>query len=327
MYLNLGEVSEDVLLDGKKFFENGLPADGNPAKYDSTVWGKVPNTRSLVYAFDNNDADNRDRQDVGLNGLSSEEERSWPAYAQYLSAIRGRVPESVYQEIYNDPAGDTYHYYRGADYDNVRMSVLDRYRKYNGTEGNSPNSAGSGSQYDQSSRTTPDVEDANQDYTLDEYEKFFQYRISLRPQDLIVGRNYIADKREVKIKLRNGNTETVNWYCFRVPVTEYEKTVGSIRDFSSIRFMRIFLTGFSEEVHVRFGTLQLMTSQWRNYEQAIASVSNRAPSISGSFTAASVNIEENGDRKPVNYVVPPGVSRIIEPTKPRVSIIPRAIFS
>ena len=315
MYLNLGEVSEDVLLDGKKFFENGLPADGNPAKYDSTVWGKVPNTRSLVYAFDNNDADNRDRQDVGLNGLSSEEERSWPAYAQYLSAIRGRVPESVYQEIYNDPAGDTYHYYRGADYDNVRMSVLDRYRKYNGTEGNSPNSAGSGSQYDQSSRTTPDVEDANQDYTLDEYEKFFQYRISLRPQDLIVGRNYIADKREVKIKLRNGNTETVNWYCFRVPVTEYEKAVGSIRDFSSIRFMRIFLTGFSEEVHVRFGTLQLMTSQWRNYEQAIASVSNRAPSISGSFTAASVNIEENGDRKPVNYVVPPGVSRIIDPSQ------------
>ena len=150
---------------------------------------------------------------------------------------------------------------------------------------------------------TPDYEDANSDFTLDEYEKYFQYRVSLRPQDLQLGKNYIADKREVKVKLRNGNSETVNWYCFRIPVKEYEKAVGSIRDFSSIRFMRMYLTGFTEEVHVRFATLELMRSQWRNYEQPIASAVNRTPTLSGTFSAASVNIEENGDRSPVNYVV------------------------
>ena len=315
LYLNLGEVSEDVLLDGKKFFENGIPVDGDSAKWASTVWGKVPTGKSLVYAFDNNAADSRDRQDVGLNGLSSDEERSWPAYASYLSQIRSKVKPEVYQAIYDDPAADTYHYYRGADYDDARLSVMDRYRKYNGTEGNSPNSAESGTRYDQSARTTPDVEDANGDYTMDEYEKFFQYRVSLRPADLEIGRNYISDKREVKVKLRNGNTETVNWYCFRIPINEYEKAEGGIRDFSSIRFMRMYLTGFNEEVHVRFGSLELMTSQWRNYEQPIYSVTNRTPSISGKFSATSVNIEENGDRAPVNYVVPPGVTRILDPNQ------------
>ena len=315
MYINLGEVSEDVLLDGKKFYENGMPVDGDSAKWTQTVWGKVPTGKSLVYAFDNTNADARELQDVGLNGLSSAEERTWPAYATYLDDIRGKVRPEVFQTFYDDPAADTYHYYRGQDYDDVHMSVLDRYRKYNGTEGNSPNSAESGSRYDQSARTTPDVEDANGDYTMDEYEKYFQYRISLRPSDFQIGRNYISDKREVKVKLRNGNTETVNWYCFRVPVTEYEKAEGGIRDFSSIRFMRIYLTGFTDEVHVRFGSLELMTSQWRNYEQPIYSATNRTPSISGKFSATSVNIEENGDRAPVNYVVPPGVTRILDPTQ------------
>lgn len=315
LYLNLGEVSEDVLLDGKKFFENGLPVNGDSTKWTSTVWGKVPNVKSLVYAFDNSDADGRAKQDVGLNGLSSEEERTWPAYAAYLDAIRGKVSAQVFQSFYDDPAADSYHHYRGSDYDAAEMSVLDRYRKYNGTEGNSPNSAQSDSRYDQSARTTPDYEDANSDYTLDEYEKFFQYRISLRPSDLEIGTNHISDKREVKIKLRNGNTETVSWYCFRIPITDYEKAVGAIRDFSSIRFMRMYLTGFDEEVHLRFGTLNLMTSQWRNYEQPIYSATNRAPSVSGKFSVTSVNIEENGDRSPVNYVVPPGVTRILDPSQ------------
>ncbi|MCQ2110026.1 MAG: cell surface protein SprA [Bacteroidaceae bacterium] len=314
-YINLGEVSEDILKDGKKFFENGLPTDDDPSRYTETVWGRVPNTTSLVYAFDNSDAANRARQDVGLNGLSSDEERNFPTYADYLAQIRGRVSDDAYQKIYQDPSGDTYHYYRGSDYDEQKMSILDRYRSYNGTEGNSPNSGDTNEAFNSSSRTTPDVEDANTDYTLDEYEKYFQYRISLRPSDMVVGRNFIVAKRQYKAKLRNGNTETVDWYCFRVPITGYEKVVGSIRDFSSIRFIRLYMTGFDSETHVRLGTFELMTSQWRIYEQAIASASNKTPRISGTISAASVNIEENGDREPVNYVVPPGVTRILDPSQ------------
>lgn len=312
LYINLGEVSEDVLKDGKKFFENGLPTDGSQA-WQETVWGRVPTSTSLVYAFDNNNADSRKLQDVGLNGLSSEDERTFSTYADWLDQIKGKVDADTYKKFEDDPAGDTYKYYRDPDYDEKEASILERYRRFNGTEGNSPNSDDTNLTYNSSAKTTPDVEDANTDYTLDEYEKYFSYRISIRPEDMVLGRNFIADKREYKAKLRNGKTETVNWYCFRVPITGYEKAVGAIRDFSSIRFMRMYMTGFEEETHLRFGTLELMTSQWRIYEQPIASSRNTHPKLTGTITAASVNIEENGDREPVNYVVPPGITRILDP--------------
>lgn len=313
MFINLGEVSEDILLDGKKSFENGLPVDDDPSLYTTTVWGKVPTSTSFTYAFDNSNAENRKKQDVGYNGLSSAEERLFPTYADYLDKIKSILTPSVYEKFYNDPAADNFHHYRGADYDKAQLSILDRYKLYNGVEGNSPNSNDTSEKFDQSSRTTPDAEDINHDYTLDEYERFFQYRISLRPSDLQVGGNYISDKRDVKVKLRNGKMESVTWYCFRIPIHEYERAIGGIRDFSSIRFMRIFLTNFQENTHIRFGTLELMSSQWRNYEQPIASATNKTPTISGRLTTSSVNIEENGDRQPVNYVVPPGVTRILDP--------------
>ncbi|MCQ2073721.1 MAG: cell surface protein SprA [Bacteroidaceae bacterium] len=313
-YINLGEVSEDILKDGRKFFENGLPVNGDSTKYVTTEWGRVPNTTSLIYAFDNNDAANRSKQDVGLNGLSSEEEREFPTYSIYLKSLEW-LPDEIYKTFYDDPAADNYHYFRGDDYDEARMPILQRYKLYNGTEGNSPNADDTNQQYNTSARTTPDVEDINNDYTMDEYERYFPYHISLRPKDMNVGSNFIADKREVQVKLRNDKTETVTWYCFRVPIDQHDKAVGGISDFSSIRFMRMYLTGFNEEVHLRFGTLELMTSQWRNYESPISNPSTKVASLSGTMTAASVNIEENGDRHPVNYVVPPGITRVLDPSQ------------
>lgn len=315
LYLDLGEISEDVLKDGKKFFENGLPVDRDPSKYTETVWGRVPTATSLVYAFDNNDIKSRELQDVGLNGLSSEEERLFPTYANYLNQIQGRLSATAYERIEQDPAGDTYHYFLGDDYDDLQLSVLDRYKHYNGTEGNSPNSDNTASRYNSAASTVPDVEDANSDYTLDEREKFFQYKVSIRPADFEIGTNYIVDKRVVKSKLRNGNMEEVTWYRFRIPIDQYSRCVGGIRDFSSIRFARIWLKNFKETTHLRFGTLALKTSSWRNYEQALASADNEHPQLSGEMTQASVNIEINGDRRPINYVVPPGVKRILDPVQ------------
>ena len=315
-YINLGEVSEDVLKDGKKFYENGMPVTDVAGSYTETQWGRVPTAASLVYAFDNTGA-NRPKQDVGLNGLSSEEERLFPTYMNYLSDVRGKVNEEVYRALEADPAGDTYHYYRGDDYDEQQLTILERYKHFNNTEGNSPSSEGS-TRYDKSAKTTPDVEDINQDYTLDEYEKYFEYRISLRPQDMAVGRNHITDMRTYRTKLRNGNTESVNWYKFRVPIDGYEKAVGSIRDFTSLRFMRIYMTGFSEPVIVRLATMELIRGTWRSYDQPIYSAVNKAPKVSGSMVVASVNIEENGDRKPVNYTMPPGISRVLDPSQPQL---------
>ena len=315
LYFNLGEVSEDILKDGKKFFENGLPASGNTYEYEETVWGRVPTASSLVYAFDNNGG-SRDQQDTGLNGLSSADEAQHPTYRNYLDALKGRVSQEVYDSIASDPAGDKYHFYRGGDYDAVQKSIIERYKFYNNTEGNSPYS--SGEVYSSAAKSTPDVEDTNQDFTMDEYENYFQYRISLRPEEMIVGRNYITDKRTVTTKLRNGNSESVNWYKFRIPIEDYEKVVGSIRDFTSIRFIRMYMTSFAKPVTLRFATMQLVRGTWRPYQQPIASKNNTSPTISGEFTTSSASIEEHGDRRPVNYVLPPGITRIIDPSQPQL---------
>ena len=315
LYFNLGEVSEDILKDGKKFYENGLPSSSNQFQYEETVWGRIPTNTSLVYAFDNNSG-SRDQQDCGLNGLSSADEAQHPTYKAYLDALQGRVRQEVYDSIVADPAGDNYHYFRGSDYDAAQRGIIERYKYFNNTESNSPSD--SDSEYSSAAKVTPDVEDANQDFTMDEYENYFQYRISLRPEDMQVGRNYITDKRTVTSKLRNGNTESVNWYKFRIPIDEYEKAVGTIRDFTSIRFVRMYMTQFRKPVTLRFATMQLVRGDWRPYLQPIASKNNTAPTVSGEFTTSAISIEEHGDRKPVNYVLPPGVTRIIDPSQPQL---------
>lgn len=319
LYINLGEISEDVLKDGKKFYENGLPInDNDPDAIDYTIWGKVPKRQAITYAFDNNiGAEGRKRQDVGLNGLSIEEEFEFDTYKKYLEAYRTKLSPSAISRLQDDPfsplnapAGDKFQFYRGSYYDQIEASILDRYKYFNNTEGNSPATDQTGESFSTASRSTPDVEDINQDYTLNENEAYFQYKIQLNPLKMNVGENYIVDSRKVKVELRNGAEEEVTWYQFKVPVRQGEK-IGNIQDFKSIRFMRMFLTNFKETTFLRFGTLQLVRGDWRTYEQTLNK--DNLPSGTGSLDLSTVNVEENSERQPVNYVLPPGISRVIDP--------------
>ena len=132
-----------------------------------------------------------------------------------------------------------------------------------------------------------------------------------------MGTNNITDKRVTKVKLRNGQTEEVTWYQFKVPVRS-GTPVGSIRDFKSIRFMRMFLTGFSKPVILRFATLELVRGDWRTYTDPLYNLQNPAPTVTGTLDVSTVNIEENGDKTPINYVMPPGISRVIDPGQPQL---------
>lgn len=320
LYFNLGEISEDILKDEKKFFENGLPVDGDPSKVDLTVWGKVPNQPSVGYAFDNT-AGARAIQDVGLNGLSSEEEKVYGAYKEYLDKLPLVLSPEVMNLMLNDPfsplndpGADNYMYYRNDYYESKGAGILERYKHINGTEGNSQESTG---RYDSSSKTLPDVEDIDQDNNLNEYEKYYEYKISLRPEDLHVGSNHIVDMKDTLVLLNNKNKEKVKWYLFKVPVKKYDRAVGSIRDFKTIRFMRMYLTDFAKPTVLRFGSFQLVRSEWRTYEQDLSNP-NIPPTQNGTLDVSSVNIEENGERVPVSYVIPPGVSRAQDPGQPQI---------
>ena len=311
-YINLGEVSEDVLRDGKKFYESGMPVDGS-SSFTTTQWGKIPNQSTVTYAFATSSGA-RAKQDVGFNGLTDEEEKAFGSYQEFLNNVQGRVTGAALDSIMADPANDNYHYFRGSDYDAARTPILQRYKRINNPQGNSPDSDSRNESYDTSYKTTPDVEDINQDYTLNEYEKYYQYHLSIRPQDLVVGQNYIVDKRESSVKLRNDTTETVTWYQFRIPVDDYERRVGGITDFTSIRFMRMFLTNFQKPIVMRFGNLDLVRGEWRIYQQSLSTGSE-----SGKMAVSAVNIEENNDRVPVNYVLPPGIRREQDPTQPQLT--------
>ena len=323
LYFNLGEISEDILKDGLKSYENGVPYDGNDQYMESTVWGRVSSQASLTYSFDNTSG-SRAVQDVGLDGLRNNDEFTHDSYATYLDRLRSRLSpdaiERMQNDIFsplNDPAGDNYHFFRGYDYDDMRLGILDRYKRYNGVEGNSLSPEDASDPLYQSSRAVPDVEDINQDNTLNEYERYFQYRVSIRPEDMQVGRNFITDRQVSHVLCRDGQYQDAEWLQFKIPLSAFEKIVGSINDFSTIRFARIFMTGFKQPTHLRFATLELVRGEWRNYDFNLNSRGDTP--AEGELDVSVVNIEENADREPVNYVLPPGVTRIVDPGQSQIT--------
>lgn len=316
LYINLGDISEDILKDGNKYYESGMPTDGTSSGYTESIWGRIPTENTVTYAF-NTSSGARARQDVGLNGLTSSEEASYPTYLSYLEAIRSKVSASVYDSISADPAGDDYHYFRGTDYDQKKVSILERYKRINNPEGNSVASEDSPEKYSTAYKTIPDAEDINHDYTLNEYDNYYEYRVHLSPDSMKVGQGFIVDSRQAKVSLRNGNKETVNWYLFRIPLDNYRKKEGNINDFSSIRFMRMYLTDFEESVILRFGTLELVRGEWRNYDMSLNGRANQP--AQGSLDVAAVNIQENNTKTPVNYILPPGISPVIDRTQSQLT--------
>lgn len=287
LVFNLGEISEDVLKDGRKQYENGLPGSGSSQQTYSTIWGKIPISQSLIYAFDTDTA-NRSFQDVGFDGLNDAEEAAmFPAFAGN-----------------SDPAGDNYQYFLSASGD-----VIQRYKNYNGVQGNSPVELGD---TNRGSTTLPDTEDINRDNTMNEINAYYEYSIDIRP-DMNPGNSaYVTDVRETEATLPGGGVTKARWIQLKIPVAQPTNTIGEISDFRSIRFMRMFVTGFDQEVTLRFGALDLVRGEWRRYVKTLDPL-EQTDSVNDQDDTAldvlAVNIQENGDRRPIKYVTPPGVVR------------------
>ncbi len=316
LYFNLGEISEDILKDGRKSYENGLPTTAVAENVDTTLWGRVPNIQALVESF-SNVANSRQFQDVGYDGLGDDDERSFYETI-YLSQLRSKFGgnSKAYKLAEQDPSSDNYHYFRGSDYDQEGQysSILERYKNYNGVEGNSPTDETNPENYPTAATNLPNVEDINRDNTLSESERYFQYHVKLDPNEMEVGKNDIADIRTAEnVQLANGDIlPEVKWYQFRIPITNPDKVVGNITDFRSIRFMRVFMKNFKKPVVCRFATFELVRGDWRRYQHSLLAQGEYIPTDDGSetkYVISTVNIEENGRRVPIPYVIPPGIER------------------
>lgn len=284
LIFNLGNISEDVLKDGRKQFENGLPEGGGLLNTTPTVFGKVPANQSLIYAF-NTEGEARLNQDIGFDGLGDADEAAlFPEFAN--------LP---------DPAADNYNYFL-----NSSGGILDRYFDYNGLEGNSPPEVSNTSR---GNSTLPTVEDINRDNTMNTVDSYFEYEIPVFPGMGINNSNYITDVKEFTTSLPNGTDLPVRWLQFKVPIFEPTAARGGIGDFRSIRFMRMFLTGFEDPVVLRFGTMDLVRGDYRRYTQSLDPDKSDPANEDTAFEVSAVSIEENENRQPIPYVLPPGVER------------------
>ena len=303
LYFDLGLISEDVLHDSRKFAENGLKSD--PTKYEYTKLARVPNYQVVEKGFDNNE--NRADQDVGFDGLNDNDESIF--FNTFLEdAQQYGVNGTIITKLKEDPSKDDFSSYLN-DRGITDIPIFERYRYYNGPDGNSPvgNNEGTG-------RLTPDVEDINQDNTLQENEAYYQYKISIKPEDLVIGKNYVVDKLEEKTELNNGKTVNIGWYQIKIPINSaLKQQIGNISDFKSIQFMRMLLTNFKDSIYLRMAELALVRSTWRKYENTIYETGEYDLNDDPQVDLSSVNVEENTSRKPVNYVLPPGVVQTIDP--------------
>lgn len=313
LYFNLGDISEDILRDGRKFYENGLPEDGSDSDIDFTVWGRVPTKQMVVNSFDNQES-SRQHQDVGYDGLPTfrEQEFFQETYLERLAAAFG-AGSQAYQNAVADPSADNYHYFRGSDYDDADLKVVERYKYYNNADGNSPTDNQSPENYPTAATSMPNMEDMNNDNTLSEDERYYQYVIDLSPDKMVVGENYINDVYEGHPSpLPDGTRPATKWYQFRIPIHNPDKVVNNMSGFNSIRFMRVFMREFEEPIVCRLATFELVRSSWRTYNLSLREDGDYFPTQDDgecSFYVGTVSLEENANRTPVPYVLPPGIVR------------------
>ncbi|PWG05761.1 T9SS outer membrane translocon Sov/SprA [Polaribacter aquimarinus] len=293
LYINLGNVSEDILKDNRKMYENGLPELGGNQNTDPTRWGIVPTNPSIIYAFSEDDAA-RLNQDVGFDGITDEDEKKLTGIGNYANLV--------------DPAADNFRFFRGSQLDAANASIITRYKDFNNPERNSPTLNQSPEPYPTSATTYPDVEDINRDQTMNTVESYFQYKISMNKNDLVKGKNFVVDEKTTTVTLENGNKQETKWYQFRVPIRS-GTPVNGIADFNSIRFIRMFLTNFKMPVVIRFGELDLVRGDWRRYVRTLDPNIDPDRDLTqnelNDFEVGVVSIEQNEG----SYIQPPGIER------------------
>ncbi len=275
---NLGNISEDVLKDGRKQYENGLPEDGSELNTLTTEWGRVPSNQSLVYTFSSTGA-GRANQDIGLDGLND-------------GAEAAKFPDFANQP---DPANDNYQYFLQAE-----GNILERYNLFNGTEGNAPETL---SNTNRGATAQPDVEDINRDNTMNTVDSYYEYAINLVP-GMTLESQYVSDIKEITITTQTNEDIPVRWIQFRIPLSDYTDAINGISDFRSIRFMRMYMSEFQQETVLRFGTLELFRGDYRRYIESLDADGSSNDLDNTTFENEAVGIIQNS-----NYVIPPGVFR------------------
>ena len=344
LYLNLGTISEDIIPNGRRNSEDGLSSSFNPENVDA--WSRSPSaqTNGALDVFGNRTEDlgldglasyDEDAYEPGAT-----ESVQFQAFLDALDTV-DRTGLSAEQNAYldaeiararRDPSGDDYHYYNndvffldGTVFPEALYpegaTVQQRFsRYYAGAELNGFQSQNELAQNVTERRgitRTPEDEDLNFNQTVDSVNEYYEYEIPLSTSVLQQQADETATRDFVVSEITDDATgEGTGWYKVRIPVRLADdppadrddvREVGDIDGFNLIESIRMWTTGHSEPITVRFATLELVGSQWRETpeiatEQLLdADSTNTVVEGDATLRVASINDEENA-----NYESPLG---------------------
>jgi len=316
LVFNLGEVSEDILPDDRHSFEQGLPQNGAPVEdTEFSAWGRITEDQYLTDFFENT-AGARQNQDIGLDGLtdrfggtSGENDE-----LRFLQSQRPDLASAF--SINDDVSGDNFTYFINPLYDQLDAKIVQRYKNFSGMELNSQTEPINN--FIPASNNDPDKEDLNNNKEVSNTERYREYRLSLAPGTNTAGGN--LQENEFIIDQINGADGESTWYLFRIPLRTSGIDINGFSDddFQTIRFLRMYMTGFTRPVVLRMAQMRIVGSQWIKYDQSLNEPGlNEIPNSDPTdFDISVVSIEDNStnDAGGIRYVLPPGLDRDIDNT-------------
>ncbi|MFN3596649.1 MAG: cell surface protein SprA [Rubricoccaceae bacterium] len=278
LYLDLGDVSEDVLPNNILNSEDGLVDGSARAPESLDLWGRRPSGFENT-AVDLFEATGR-TEDLGLNGLPSDrnntagqpydyDEREH--FAAFLATLTPGTPE--YNRARLDPSADDYRHFRESVFNDEALypggaSIQERFAHY--LPGLELNSIRAYAEIRRAMGTLesdrnasgisnfPNTEDINGNFTLDTVERFYRYAI---PLDAAGIRASPFFQNEIV-------TQGETWYLMRIPVrTSEREAVGGIDDLSRVQMARLWTTGHDRPATLRFASFKLVGSQWQKSER------------------------------------------------------------
>ncbi|GAB5518300.1 MAG: hypothetical protein RhofKO_05510 [Rhodothermales bacterium] len=319
MFVDLGTISEDIIPDGRLNNEDGQ-ATTDVGASSVTKWGRLPSARQ------NNsvDVDGRRTEDVGLDGLVSYEDAGVGSYSpelyevnqfadflNSLAAACARLSGAQREQCdfdlrraQEDPSGDDYRYFGDSYFNNANFyrngtaSLQQRFSHYfAGTELNSFEGVNKLNPGTKGNSRFPDSEDLDLSNSPDIENSYFQYEVPLSVSEL----TRLADPLEINDfvvgEVTNSEGVGTGWFQIRVPIRNFTRRVGTINDFSVVENLRLWMTGIDAPITVRFASLELVGSQWRQSDKLIAE-RERPGDLSTADTRvsiSSINNEENSD--------------------------------
>ena len=333
LIIDLGRISEEIIPDNKLNTEDGLStSEGGPVGILARLsTGQQNQTINPI------DPGDRITEDLGLDGLASFPNNKFETegglgteqqkFQEFLDALQttssALYPRELAREkakALRDPSGDDYHYfldetfYSSSTFYPEGATIQQRFTHF--FAGHELNSFEAQRELSDSSDPTgnarlPDTEDINFNSAADTDNSYFQYELPLNLSKLDDLAAPEATEDYVINEIEAAGGGGTGWYLVRIPVRDFTRKVGGIQDFTLIESVRIWTTGHTAPITLRFATLELVGSQWRTAEEANRRDINdqvlpevEDPLLAGTISIESVNNEEN-----TGYAIPNGAVR------------------